>query len=111
MFPKAIFEIDNGATLAEFAAALQSLNTTVREVGKAGEVTLTISVTPASKGNTDVVMVKSKVKAKLPESTRRQTVFYLDDANQLVRNDPKQQTLPLRIVDIEQPNKELKEVI
>lgn len=111
MFPKSIFEIDNGATVKEFAAALHALNTSVREVGKGGEVTLTISVSPASKGNTDVVMVKSKVKAKLPEASRRQTVFYLDDNNQLVRNDPKQQTLPLRIVDIEQQPKELKEVI
>jgi len=111
MFPKSIFEIDNGATVSEFAAALHALNTSVREVGKGGEVTLTISVSPASKGNADVVMVRSKVKAKLPEASRRQTVFYLDDNNQLVRNDPKQQTLPLRIVDIEQQPKELKEVI
>ena len=110
MFPKSLFEIDNGATVAEFATALQTLNNTVREVGKGGEVTLTISVQPASKGNSDVVMVKSRVKAKLPEATRRQTVFYLDDDNQLVRNDPKQQTLELRVVDIQQP-KELKEVI
>jgi hypothetical protein len=111
MFPKSIFEIDNGATVNEFAVALHALNTSVREVGKGGEVTLTISVSPASKGNADVVMVRSKVKAKLPEASRRQTVFYLDDNNQLVRNDPKQQTLPLRIVDIEQQPKELKEVI
>jgi len=111
MFLKSIFEIDNGATVAEFAAALAALNAAVRDVGKGGEITLTISVTPASKGNTDVVMVRSKVKAKLPEASRRQTVFYLDDDNQLVRNDPKQQTLPLRIVDIEQQQKELKEVI
>lgn len=110
MFPRSIFEIDNGATVAEFAAALQALNAAVREVGKGGQVTLTINVTPASKGATEVVMVQSRVKSKLPEATRRQTVFYLDDNNQLVRNDPKQQTLPLRIVDIEQP-KELKEVI
>jgi hypothetical protein len=111
MFPKSIFEIDNGATVAEFAAALAALNAAVRDVGKGGEVSLTISVTPASKGNTDVVMVRSKVKAKVPEATRRQTVFYLDEENQLVRNDPKQQTLPLRIVEMDQQPKELKEVI
>ena len=111
MFPKSIFEIDNGATVAEFVAALHAVNAAVRDVGKGGEVTLTISVSPASKGNTDVVMVKSKVKAKLPEASRRQTVFYLDDDNQLVRNDPKQQTLPLRIVEMDQPPKDLKEVI
>ena len=111
MFPKSIFEIDNGATVAEFAAALQAINAAVRETGKGGDVTLTISVTPASKGNSDVVMVKTKVRAKLPEASRRQTVFYLDDSNQLVRNDPKQQTLPLRVVDIEQSPKGLKEVI
>jgi hypothetical protein len=111
MFPKSIFEIDNGATVAEFAAALHAVNAAVRDVGKGGEVTLTISVSPASKGNADVVMVKSKVKAKLPEASRRQTVFYLDEDNQLVRNDPKQQTLPLRIVEMDQPPKDLKEVI
>jgi hypothetical protein len=111
MFPKSIFEIDNGATVAEFAAALAALNAAVRDLGKGGEVTLSISVTPASKGDTDVVIVRSKVKAKLPEGARRQTVFYLDENNQLVRNDPKQQTLPLRIVDIEQQPKDLKEVI
>ena len=111
MFPKSIYEIDNGATMNEFAAALSAINAAVREVGKGGEVTLTITVTPASKGNTDVVMVKSKVKAKLPEATRRQTVFYLDEDNQLVRNDPKQQELPLRVVEMNQPPKELKEVI
>ena len=88
-----------------------AVNAAVRDVGKGGEVTLTISVSPASKGNTDVVMVKSKVKAKLPEASRRQTVFYLDEDNQLVRNDPKQQTLPLRIVEMDQPPKDLKEVI
>jgi hypothetical protein len=112
MFPTSIFEIDNGATMAEFAAALHELTTAVREVGKGGEVSLTISIAPATKGDTDVVMVKSKVKTKVPESSRRQTVFYLDDDNQLVRNDPKQQTLPLRIVDIQpQEPKGLKEVI
>ena len=109
MFPKSIYEIDNGATVTEFAAALHALTTAVRQVGKGGQVTLTINVTPASKGTTEVVMVQSRVNAKLPQATRRQTIFFLDDDNQLVRNDPNQQMLPLRIVEIE-PQKELKDV-
>lgn len=109
MFPKSLYEIDNGATVAEFAAALQKLTASVREVGKSGSLTLTVKVAPASKGATDVVTVQSQVRAKLPEAERRIAIFYVTDDNQLVRNDPKQELLPLRIVDIEAP-KQLREI-
>lgn len=110
MFPKALFELDNGATVAELAAALQKLTASVREIGKAGSLTLTIKVAPASKGATDVVTVQSQVRAKLPEAERRVAIFYVTDDNQLVRNDPHQETLDLRVVQIEPP-KELREVV
>ena len=70
--------------------------------GKSGSITLTIKVAPASKNATDVLMVESQVKTKLPEPERGMTIFYATEDNRLVRNDPKQQMLPLRVVDIEQ---------
>ena len=39
------------------------------------------------------------------------TVFYATEDNKLVRSDPRQQSLPLRVVDIEQSPKQLKEVV
>ena len=44
-------------------------------------------------------MVETQVKTKLPEPDRGMTVFYATEDNQLVRNDPKQQTLNLRVVE------------
>jgi hypothetical protein len=39
------------------------------------------------------------------------TIFYATEDNHLVRNDPKQQLLPLRVVDIDQQPKQFKEVV
>lgn len=110
MFQETILQINNGTALAELSSALEQVVAAVRAAGKSGSITLTIKVAPASKGATDVLMVESQVRTKLPEPERGMTVFYATDDNRLVRNDPKQQMLPLRVVDIEQP-KQLKEVV
>jgi hypothetical protein len=110
MFPETILQMNNGATVAELGNALEQMVAAVRAAGKSGSITLTIKVAPASKGATDVLMVESQVKSKLPEPNRGMTIFYATEDNRLVRNDPKQQMLPLRVVDIEQP-RQLKEVV
>jgi hypothetical protein len=111
MFPETILQLNNGATVTELGEALESVVAAVRAAGKAGSITLTIKVAPASKKSTDVLMVESQVKTKLPEPERGMTIFYATEDNRLVRNDPKQQMLPLRVVDIEQQPKALKEVV
>jgi len=110
MFQETILQINNGATVAELSEALERVVAAVRLAGKSGSITLTLKVAPASKRSTDVLMVESQVRLKLPEPERGVSIFYATDDNRLVRNDPKQQQLPLRVVDIEQP-KQLKEVI
>jgi hypothetical protein len=111
MFPETILQMDNGATVAELSDALEKVVAAVRAAGKRGSITLTIKVAPASKGSTDVLMVESQVSSKLPEPDRGMTIFYATEDNHLVRNDPKQQMLPLRVVDIGGQPKELKEVV
>ena len=110
MFQETILQINNGATVAKLSEALERVVAAVRMAGKAGSITLTLKVAPASKGSTDVLMIESQVRTKLPEPERGISIFYATDNNRLVRNDPKQIQLPLRVVDIEQP-KQLKEVI
>ena len=111
MFNETILQINNGATIAELTEALQQVVAAVRQTGKTGSVTFTLKVTPASKRTTDVLMIESLVRTKLPEAERGMTVFYATEDNRLVRNDPKQQMLPLRIVEMDQPKGELKEVV
>lgn len=110
MFSETILQINNGATVAELSEALQKVVAAVRQTGKSGSLTLALKVAPASKTATDVLMVESQVKTKLPEPERGMTIFYATDENRLVRNDPKQQTLPLRVVELDGPKKGLKEV-
>ena len=111
MFPETILQMNNGATVTELSEALEHVVAAVRAAGKSGSLTLTIKVAPASKKSTDVLMVESQVKTKLPEPDRGMTIFYATDDNRLVRSDPKQQMLPLRVVAIEEQPKQLKEVV
>ena len=110
MFQETILQINNGSTVVEMNEELAKVVAAVRATGKAGSLTLTLKVMPASKGSTEVLMVESGVKTKLPERERGSTVFYATPENRLVRNDPRQQMLPLRVVDIDSPARELKEV-
>jgi hypothetical protein len=110
MFNETIVQIGNGQALRELSEALEQVVAAVRGTGKSGSLTFTLKVAPASKGATDVLMVESQVKTKLPEADRGMTIFYATQENQLVRNDPKQQMLPLRVVELE-ARSELKEVI
>ncbi len=112
MFPETILQMNNGATVMELSNALEQVVAAVRAAGKSGSITLTIKVAPASKGVTNVVMVETQVKTKMPEPDRGMTVFYATEDNKLVRNDPKQQTLNLRVVEFDQqPDRALKEVV
>jgi hypothetical protein len=109
MFQETIVQINNGAAVAELSDALAKVVAAVRETGKSGSILLTLKVAPASKVNSEVLLVESQVKTKLPEPERGMTIFYATDNNLLVRNDPKQQILPLRVVEFDQP-RELKEI-
>ena len=94
MFPETILQMNNGATVMELSDALEKVVAAVRAAGKSGSITLTVNVKPASKGSTNVLMVESQVKTKLPEPDRGMTVFYATEDNQLVRNDPQPADAP-----------------
>lgn len=112
MLQETLLQMNNGATVAEMAAALEKAVAAVRQTGKTAAITLTLKLSPASKGITDVLTVESQVKTRLPEPDRGITIFYATDDNQLFRNDPKQPMLPLRVVDIDTPKRgDLKEVV
>jgi hypothetical protein len=111
MFQETIVQINNGAAVAELSDALEKVVAAVRQTGKCGTITLTLKVAPASKGTSNVLLIESQVKTKLPEPERGMTIFYATEDNKLVRNDPRQQMLPLRVVEFDQQPKQLKEVI
>lgn len=87
-----------GFSLTELSVALKNVTASVQETGKAGTVTLTLSIKPASRGAVGTLVLETKVKAKCPEAEAPASIFYADDDFNLVREDPKQIVMELRTV-------------
>ena len=66
-----------GALMKELAAALAEVNLAVVDTGKAGKVTVTISVKSA--GDDVSVIITDKVAKQVPEHDRGQSIFFVDE--------------------------------
>lgn len=94
-FEAVLMDLGRGRTLDELTTAMHDLTAAVRETGKGGSITLQLKVAPTTKGQTDNLTVTDQVKVVLPQLARPATVFFVDDANNLSRDNPHQQSLPL----------------
>jgi hypothetical protein len=83
----------DGAAEADMNEHLEAMVAAVRETGRAGAITLTLKVRPASKGDVRVLTVEDLVKVTRPQPERGATVLFTTDDNQLQRNDPRQPEL------------------
>lgn len=107
-FSETLREIRRGELLAELKDKLVDVVQAVTVTGKAGSLTLTINVKPASKGDTHQLFVDAKVKTKEPEPEKSSTLFFAGADGELLRKDPRQHELDLREVPV--TPKPLKEV-
>jgi hypothetical protein len=92
-FLDAVREIRNGASMAELGEQLTALVERVASTGKAGKLTYTLTVKPATAGDGHVLMVDDDIKVKLPVEKRGGTIFFSDDSFALSRKDPRQPEL------------------
>lgn len=84
----------NGATHDDLSDKLQELVAAVIEEGKAGTLTLTVKVKPL--GKSDGLEVSAETKLAAPKPTPGVSIFFPTPENNLVRQDPRQQSLELR---------------
>lgn len=84
-----IREQSNGRTHDELSIALHDLIGRVRDTGKKGSVSLTVTVAPM-KGDSDVLVVGDEIKLRIPEHDRKASLFYPDKHGNLSRTDPQQ---------------------
>jgi len=87
-----------GACVSDVSAALKQVTAAAQETGRAGKVILTMSLRPASKGTAGTLVFETKVKAQVPEAEAAGSIFYADADYNLVREDPNQRKLDLRVV-------------
>lgn len=83
-------QIRGGAAINDAAKDLNELVKAVKETGKPGKLTFTMTVEPDKTDNT-VVTIQPDVTLKLPKKPRAKGIFYIDErTGDLTREDPRQ---------------------
>ncbi len=90
-FAAFLLTLAKGRTHRELSEALRALTGAVIETGKPGTLTLTLGI--KRQPNTDSFVVTDKVTVKAPAFDRPASIFFADDAHNLVRNPANQHTL------------------
>lgn len=87
-------QIRGGAALEEAGRDLQELVQAVRDTGKPGKLTFSITVEP-DKTDETVVTLQPDVTLKIPKRAKAKGMFYMDSHGRLTREDPRQIELEL----------------
>lgn len=90
-FKDVLTELGEGATHSELSDAFWEVISRVQETGKAGSLTLTLSIQTNGAGR---IEIKDEVKTKLPEFARPTSMFFIDRHGNASRRDPNQPALP-----------------
>ena len=85
----------NGEVLSELSDALRRVSEAVASAKKPGSITLRVTVSPSG----EAYAYAPEVSVKLPREQKPAAIFFLDAGFNLVREDPNQQSLPLRSID------------
>lgn len=97
-FYQTLAYLSRGSLDGECAEALAEVVKRVRETGKAGTFTLTLKVSKLNARDEDAVKITPTVSTKLPKLAPYETVMFSTYDGDLLREDPRQQKLPLREV-------------
>lgn len=79
-----------GRFVEDLAAELGSVVTAVRATGKAGKLTVELTVKPAGKGDDVTLTVADKIVSRMPSPDIGETILYATADGALTRRDPRQ---------------------
>jgi len=111
-FLDTIIEMRNGGVAIELTQGLEDVVKAVRATGKNGKLVLTVSVKAADKGpDIDTVFLQDTIKVDAPKPDKKLTLFFVNEENNLSRNDQRQMDMldGMRDIDIV-PQGEVREV-
>ena len=95
-FVAVLTQLRRGAAVVDASEGLAEVVKAVRENGKKGKLSLTITVVPLSKG--DAVDLVCEVTVKVPKPNKGSSLFFVADDGTLLRNDPRQGELKLTVL-------------
>jgi len=109
-FLRIIHAHKSGSVITEVSQALKQLTAAVQNTSRPGKVALVMTLRPAGQNSSGTLVFEPKVKATIPEVPAPASIFYADADFNLVREDPNQTKLDLRVVEPAQPV-ELRKVV
>jgi hypothetical protein len=83
-----------GKTITDLSEAIRAVTAAVREHSKPGKVVLTMTIYPVAKGDETALGFECDVMEKMPRNDPFAGLFFADELNNLVRENPQQQQLP-----------------
>ncbi|MEG3078531.1 hypothetical protein R3F64_01505 [Halomonas sp. 5021] len=99
-FTAMLAKLRRGQTLEELSEALVEAQDRCKDTGKMAEITLKVKIKP-EKGMPGMFMLSDEIKSKLPEFDRGASVMFEDANMQLQLEDPRQQKMDLREVELQ----------
>lgn len=90
-FLRTLAELRRGQEASALSDALADVVGQVLKTGKSGSLTLKLTVRPNADGET--LSLKADHTVKLPKPEAKETNFFADDNNVLMRDNPKQKEL------------------
>lgn len=101
-FPVTLAAVRKGALVNELTEQLAVIVAGVMEFGKPGKLTLTLSIRPATKRSSEMVVIEDDLTVKVPQADRPGSLFFATDDGGLSRTDPNQTDLPFTAVATEE---------
>lgn len=93
-FADVLRDLSAGRTIVELGDNLAEIVAQVQATRQIGSLTLKLIVKPNGDHS---VLITDKVSVMAPQQKRGESVFFVQGDGDLVRNDPRQQNLPLRV--------------
>jgi hypothetical protein len=97
-FPVILGQIRKGELANELTEELARIVAGVMDVGKAGSLTLRLTIKPAAKNAHEMVVIEDELSSKAPRPDRPPTLFFATDDGGLSRKSPTQDDLPFTAV-------------
>ncbi|VEA68510.1 Uncharacterised protein [Serratia rubidaea] len=98
-FSQQLAYINKGTLDGELTEALAKVIKAVRETGKKGSVTLTLNCQMLNTRDENTMKVTPNVKLSIPELERADTIMFSTADGDLLRDDPSQVQMDLRVID------------
>ena len=98
LFIQTLSRLNKGGSCEELDAHLARLTQQIRATGKAGSITIKLSIKPVNSDG-EMVEISDKISIQEPDLPRRSSLFYTTEEGTLSRQNPNQAELPLESVE------------